>query len=64
VYSVYLSILRQIRYQEKNRRLIHVIPDTTTKKIHTAMDLIGDRLGLIQDEYDEQIVSSSDKVPA
>jgi hypothetical protein len=38
-----LDDTRQTRYQEKNRRLIHVIPNTSTKKIHTAMDLIGQR---------------------
>jgi hypothetical protein len=44
-----LDDTRQNRYQEKNRRLIHVIPDTSTKKIHTAMDLIGQRHGLISE---------------
>jgi hypothetical protein len=52
---------RQVRYQEKNRRLIHVIPDTSTKKIHTAMSLIGHRYGLVSEEYDAQVVSSADK---
>jgi hypothetical protein len=52
---------RQVRYQEKNRRLIHVIPDTSTKKIHTAMDLIAQRYGLVGEEYDTQVVDSADK---
>lgn len=52
---------RQLRYQEKNRRLIHVILDTSSKKIHTAMGLIGRRYGLIDEQYDEQVVSSADK---
>jgi hypothetical protein len=52
---------RQVRYQEKNRRLIHVIPDTSTEKIHTAMGLIGQRYGLVNEEYDIQVVNSADK---
>jgi hypothetical protein len=52
---------RQVRYQEKNRRLIHVIPDTSTQKIHTAMGLIGQRYGLVSQEYDIQVVNSADK---
>ena len=52
---------RQVRYQEKNRRLIHVIPDTSTKKIHTAMDLISHRYGLVNEEYDIQVVNGVDK---
>src|SRR5919199_1665119 len=56
-----LDDTRQTRYQEKNRRLVHVIPDTSTKKIHTAMDLIVQRYGLMDEEYDEQVVSSADK---
>jgi hypothetical protein len=52
---------RQVRYQEKNRRLIHVIPNTSTEKIHTAMGLIGQRYGLVNEEYDIQVVSSADK---
>jgi hypothetical protein len=56
-----LDDTRQNRYQEKNRRLIHVIPDTSTKKIHKAMDLIGQRHGLISEEYDMHVVDSADK---
>jgi hypothetical protein len=56
-----LDDTRQMRYQEKNRRLIHVIPDTSTKKIHAAMDLIGQRQGLVDEEYDTQVVDSADK---
>jgi hypothetical protein len=52
---------RQTRYQEKNRRFIHVIPDTSTKKIHAAMDLIGQRYGLVDEEYDAHVVDSADK---
>jgi hypothetical protein len=52
---------RQVRYQEKNRRLIHVIPNTSTEKIHTAMGLIGQRYGLVNEEYDIQVVKSADK---
>jgi hypothetical protein len=52
---------RQVRYQEKNRRFIHVIPDTSTKKIHTAIDLIGMRYGLLGQEYEDHVVSNADK---
>jgi len=52
---------RQARYAEKNRRFIHVIPDTSSEKIQTAMDQIGLRYGLIPEEYDAQIVSRDDK---
>ena len=59
--SQVLDDTRQTRYQEKNRRLIHVIPDTSTKKIHAAMDLIGQRQGLVSEEYDAHVVDSADK---
>jgi hypothetical protein len=52
---------RQVRYQEKNRLLIHVIPDTSTKKIHTAMHLIGQRYGLSDEEYESEVVNGDDK---
>ena len=52
---------RQVRYQEKNRRLIHVIPNTSTEKIHSAMGLIGQRYGLVDEEYGIQVVSGADK---
>ena len=52
---------RQARYNEKNRRFVHVNPDTSIKKIDSAMDLIGQKYGLLQEEYDEDVVSSDDK---
>jgi hypothetical protein len=52
---------RQTRSQEKNRRFIHVIPDTSTKKIQAAMDLIGKRHGLVDEEYDANVVDTADK---
>ena len=52
---------RQVRYEEKNRRLIHVIPDTSSEKIHAAMDQITKRYGLLPEEYSEQVVSTADK---
>jgi hypothetical protein len=56
-----LDDTRQTRFQEKNRRLVHVIPDTSTKKIHAAMHLIGQRYGLLDEEYDTEVVDSADK---
>jgi hypothetical protein len=52
---------RQVRYAEKNRRFIHVIPNTSSDKIQTAMDQIGLRYGLLPEEYDTQVVSREDK---
>ncbi len=52
---------RQIRYQEKNRRFIHVTPDTSNAKIKSAKKLIGQRYGLVPEEYEEHVVSSADK---
>ena len=55
---------RQVRYAEKNRRFIHVIPDTSSEKIQAAMDQIGLRYGLLPEEYDTQVVSREDKEKA
>lgn len=52
---------RQARHNEKNRRFVHVNPDTSVKKIDSAMDLIGQKYGLLQEEYNEDVVSSDDK---
>ena len=52
---------KQLRYQEKNRRFIHVTPDTSSEKIASAKGLIGKRYGLLSDEYDEQVIDSADK---
>jgi len=52
---------RQARYDEKNRRFVHVNPDTSIKKIDSAMDLIGQKYGLLPEEYDEDVVSSGDR---
>lgn len=52
---------RQVRYQEKNRRFIHVTPDTSSKKISSAKRLIGQKYGLLPEEYDQEVVSREDK---
>ena len=52
---------RQVRYQEKNRRFIHVTPDTSSEKISSAKKLIGQRYGLLPEEYDEIVVHSAEK---
>jgi hypothetical protein len=52
---------RQIRFHEKNRRFIHITPDTSNRKIGAAIDLIGLKHGLLPDEYDEEVVSRQDK---
>jgi hypothetical protein len=55
------NLSREKRYQEKNRRLIHIIPNTKMEKVHTAMSLVGNRTGLLPEEYANNIVSNSDK---
>lgn len=55
---------RQIRFHEKNRRFVHVTPDTSDKKIQSAIDLIGLRHGLLPDEYDQKVVTRQDKEKA
>lgn len=52
---------RQLRYQEKNRRFIHVTPDTSSEKIASAKRLMGKRYGLLPEEYNEQVVDSADR---
>ena len=52
---------RQVRYDEKSRRFIHVNPDTSFKKIDAAMELIGQKYGLLPEEYDEEVVDRRDK---
>ena len=52
---------RQARYDEKNRRFVHVNPDTSNRKIDSAMNLIGQKYGLLPEEYDEDVVRSDDK---
>ena len=52
---------RQARYQEKNRRFIHVTPNTSREKIHSAINLIGQKYALLPSEYDEIVVSREDK---
>ena len=52
---------RQVRYQEKNRRFIHVTPDTSSEKISSAKKLIGQRYGLLPEEYDGLVVHSAEK---
>ncbi len=52
---------RQVRYQEKNRRFIHLTPNTSREKIHSATSLIGQRFGLLPEEYDQEVVSREDK---
>lgn len=49
------------RYEEKNRRLIHVTPDTSKEKIRAAKRLIGMKYGCTNEEYDTLVVSKEDK---
>ncbi len=52
------------RFEEKNRRFIHVTPDTSEKKIQEAKRLIGHKFGSLEEEYDEVVVSRDDKEKA
>ena len=50
-----------LRFAEKNRRLVHVNPNTSKKKIEAAIQATNDkRLGL-PEEYEEDYISNSDK---
>jgi hypothetical protein len=51
---------RAARFSEKNRRFINVNPVTSSKKIHTANNLIGLTYGSLPEEYDIQAVSRQD----
>lgn len=55
---------RQTRFREKNRRFIHVTPDTSINKIEAAKRQIGLRYGLLPEEYDKSVLSKSDKEKA
>jgi hypothetical protein len=50
---------RAARFSEKNRRFINVNPVTSSKKIHTANNLIGLTYGSLPEEYDK-LVSTQD----
>jgi hypothetical protein len=52
---------RTQRFQEKNRRFINVNPDTTSKKIDAAKNIMALQGGYLPDEYDELVVSRLDK---
>lgn len=52
---------RQARYAEKNRRFIHVIPNTSNEKIQTAINQMDLESGLIPEEYDSEVVSIENK---
>jgi hypothetical protein len=49
------------RYEEKNRRFIHITPDVSEKKIDSAVELISERLGLTEEEYDEDVINQEDR---
>jgi hypothetical protein len=49
------------RFQEKNRRLINVNPDTSHEKISAANNIIGLKGGYLPEEYDGLVVSRLDK---
>lgn len=52
------------RYEEKNRRFIHITPDTTEEKIDSACELISDTFGLTDEEYEDDVVTEQDKQKA
>jgi hypothetical protein len=52
---------RTERFQEKNRRFINVNPDTTSNKIDAAKNIMSLQGGYLPEEYDELVVSRSDK---
>ena len=50
------------RYEEKNRRFIHITPDVSEKKIDSAVELISERLGLTEEEYDADVINKEDRL--
>jgi hypothetical protein len=52
---------RTERFQEKNMRFINVNPDTTSNKIDAAKNIMSLQGGYLPEEYDELVVSRSDK---
>lgn len=52
---------RNVRHQEKNRRFIHVTPNTTKSKVHAAKSLIGKKTGMIPEEYNMRVLSKDKK---
>jgi ATP-dependent DNA helicase DinG len=52
---------RALRFDEKNRRFINVTPDTSSSKIRAANKLIGLKCGSLPQEYDDLVVSRSDR---
>jgi hypothetical protein len=52
---------RNVRFEEKNRRFINITPNVTSQKIQDANTLIGQKYGLVAEEYDESVVSREDK---
>jgi hypothetical protein len=52
---------KTLRFAEKNRRFINVNPDTSSEKIRAANNIIGLKHGFLPEEYDDLVVSRSDK---
>lgn len=48
------------RFEEKNRRFIHVTPNTSKEKIREANRLTALKYGYLKDEYDKLVVKRAD----
>jgi hypothetical protein len=48
------------RFEEKNRRFIHVTPNTSKEKIREANRLTALKYGYLKDEYDKLVVNRAD----
>ena len=48
------------RFEEKNRRFIHVTPNTSKEKIREANRLTALKYGYLKDEYDKLVVNRGD----
>jgi hypothetical protein len=48
------------RFEEKNRRFIHVTPNTSREKIREANRLTAYKYGYLPDEYDQLVVNRED----
>jgi hypothetical protein len=60
-YTRVLDDTRNNRAEEVFRRFINVNPNATKEKVQEANRITFKRYGLLPEEYDEQVVSNTDK---
>ena len=60
-YTRVLDDTKHARAEEVFRRFVNVTPSATKEKIREAIKITFKRIGLLPEEYDEQVVSRKDK---